>query len=160
MLAAASFTIDIWWLLTLSSTVCHNMWLIDIPCRLFEPSSRSASVSIVSLVTHTGISSLMVVVHVVNSFAFSKLGKGCTGTGCSVATKKMSGGRTERTGRQCGQHEGGRWDSARAWRARGGHTGRGGPRHGLGPGRARPGLGLGWVGAGRGREWKTHIKQS
>ena len=92
---------------------------------------------------------------------FSNFGRGCTGTGCSVATKEMSGGKTERTGRQCGQYECGRWDSARAWRARGGHTGRGGPRHGLGPGRARPGLGLGWVGAGPGVEntQKTIIKQ-
>ena len=58
------------WLL--STTVCHNMWWTDIPCRLFEPSSRRASVSSVSLVTHAGISSLMVVVRVVNSHAFSK----------------------------------------------------------------------------------------
>ena len=72
LVACDSFVHDRYLVWLLSTTVCHNMWSTDIPCRLFKPSSRRASVSIVSLVTHAGVSSLMVFVHVVNSPAFSK----------------------------------------------------------------------------------------
>ena len=72
LVACCSFIRDPYLAWLLSTTVCHIMWLTDIPCRLFEPSSRRASVSSVSLVTHAGISSLMVVVRVVDSHAFFK----------------------------------------------------------------------------------------
>ena len=72
LVACCSFIHDriLAWLL--STSLCRNMKSTDIPCRLFEPSSRRASVSIVSLVTHAGISSLMVVARVVDSHAFFK----------------------------------------------------------------------------------------
>ena len=72
LVACDSFVHDRYLVWLLSTTVCHNMWSTDIPCRLFKPSSRRASVSIVSLVIHAGISSLMVVVRVVDSNAFFK----------------------------------------------------------------------------------------
>ena len=107
LVACCSFIHDQYSVWLLSTTVCHNMWSTDIPCRLFKPSSRRASVSIVSLVTHTGISSLMVVAHVVHSLAFFKSLKRVHRYWLQCRNeKKMRGCRAERTGRQCGHSAG------------------------------------------------------
>ena len=82
---------------------------------------------------------------------FSSFGRGCTGTGCSVATKKnerRQSGTDGQTLWACSMRAGG--GTARGHGECGAGT-RGGAAPRMGLGLAGPGLGLVWVGSGLGR---------